>query len=429
MFLQTVQNKSSRVLGAAVVIIFLAFPVLILLVSSGGSAPFHVAALMGLVCLSIRRPRLPRKPGADERLACLGYAAFTVAVLISLVETGFARGAVRELDVLLRPLWAIPILYLLIRVRTAPALLWFGVSAGAVAVGSSALYEYFTVDNFFRADGSTSAIHFGNTGLLMGFISAVGIPFFRQMGKPWLVIPVLALVFGLLASLLSGSRGGWVALPALAVLLLWHLRRVGYRRVPWIAAAILVVGVGVFLTLPQVGVTDRVEIAVTEYNQYTEKPIEHGDTSVGVRLALWSAAWDMFLENPIFGGGIGYSFNGYLQEQVDMGYYHPSLAHQTMPHNVLLDTLALQGLVGLAGLLMIWSALGIVFLKAAAEQGTELRTLGAAGLMLLVAYMHFGMTDSVMGYGPPLVFFSFYSVLLVYLIAESRVKMTTQGAL
>jgi hypothetical protein len=78
---------------------------------------------------------------------------------------------------------------------------------------------------------------------------------------------------------------------------------------------------------------------------------------------------------------------------------------------------------------MIWSALGIVFLKAAAEQGTELRTLGAAGLMLLVAYMHFGMTDSVMGYGPPLVFFSFYSVLLVYLIAESRVKMTTQGAL
>jgi O-antigen ligase len=417
------------VLGAAVAIIFLAFPVLILLVSSGGSAPYHVAAVIGLVCLSIRRPQLPRKPGADERLACLGYAAFTVAVLVSLVETGFAREAVRELDVLLRPLWAIPILYLLIRVRTAQALLWFGVSAGAVAVGSSALYEYFMVDNFSRADGSTSPIHFGNTGLLMGFISAVGIPFFRKMGKPWLVIPVTALVFGLVASLLSGSRGGWIALPALVLLLLWHLRRVEQRRVPWIAAAVLVVGVGFFLTLPQVGVTDRVEKAVTEFNQYTEKPVEHGNTSVGIRLGLWSAAWDMFLENPVFGGGIGHSFNAHLQEQVDLGYYHPSLVRQTMPHNVFLDTLALQGLVGLAGLLVIWGALGIVFFKAAREQGTELRTLGSAGLMLLVAYAHFGMTDSVMGYGPPLVFFSFYSVLLVYLIAESRVKMPKQGAL
>lgn len=180
MFSQAKRNTTPWLLNDIVSIILIAFPVLILLVSHGGSAPYYVAAVIGLACLAIRRPRLPRALGADERLTYLGYAAFTAAVLISLVETGFSYEAVRELDVLLRPLLAIPILYLLIRVRTAEALLWFGIAAGAIVVGSSAIYEYF---NYVRTDGSTSAVTFGNTALLMGMISAVGVPYFRKFGK------------------------------------------------------------------------------------------------------------------------------------------------------------------------------------------------------------------------------------------------------
>lgn len=412
-----------RLLNAIVSIILIAVPTLILLVSSGGSAPYHIAAVIGLVCLIIRRPALQRPLGDDEKLACLGFCAFTAAVLISLVDTGFARDAVRELDVLLRPLWAIPILYLFIRVRTAEALLWFGVALGAIVCGLSALYEFLVTDDFRRADGGTSAIIFGNTALLMGIISAVGAPYFRKSGNLYLIIPVAALLLGLLASLLSGSRGGWIALPALILLLLWHFRRVGYRKASLIAAVVLPLAIVSALALPQTGVTDRVETAVTQYNQYFEDPAEHGDTSVGIRLELWRAAWNMFLEQPVFGGGIGKSFNVYLNGQVALGRYHPDVVVQTMPHNVFLDTLALQGLAGIAGLLGIWGALGIVFARAAREQETELRTLGVAGLALLFAYFIFGLTDSVMGYGPPLVFFSLYSALIVYRIAEARQKV------
>lgn len=410
-------------LSVVVAIILIAFPTLILLVSSGGSAPYHIAAVIGLVCLAIRRPRMPRELGADERLACLGYAAFTAAVVISLVETGFSRDAVRELDVLLRPLWAIPVLYLLIRVRTAEALLWFGIALGAIVVGLSALYEFLSTDNFRRADGGTSAITFGNTALLMGIISAVGAPYFRKFGNLYLIIPVAALLLGLLASLLSGSRGGWVALPALILLLLWHLRRVGYGPAALITAVVLTVAIVSALALPQTGVTDRIEVAVMNFNQYVEDPVEHGDTSVGIRLELWRAAWNMFLEQPVFGGGIGKSFNAFLQDEVALGNYHPDVVVQTMPHNVFLDTLALQGLVGIAGLIGIWGALGAVFVKAARERETELRMLGTAGLAVLVSYCLFGLTDSVMGYGPPLVFFSLYSALIVYLIVEARQKL------
>ena len=420
MLAQLGRDSRPGILYVIVSLTLLAIPVLLLLVPSGGSTPYHILAVIGLACLAIRRPEMPRALGADERLACWGFAAFTAAVLISLLETGFRKDAVRELDVLLRPLWAIPILYLLIRARISEGLLWFGVALGAIAVGFSGLYEYMIADRYIRVDGATSAIHFGNTALLMGTISAVGVPYFRKFGTLYLLIPALALTLGLLASLLSGSRGGWVALPALILLLLWHFQRIGYKKTSLITAIVLVIGIGSALFLPRVGVTDRIELAVTEFNQYWEDPVEHGDTSVGVRLALWHAAWNMFLEQPVFGGGIGHSFNAYLKEQVALGNYHPTLVRQTMPHNVFLDTLALQGLVGLAGLAGIWGALGVVFVRAARERGTNLRMLGTAGLALLGSYFLFGLTDSVMGYGPPLVFFCLYGALIVYLLAEAR---------
>jgi len=409
-------------LNAFVTLVLIACPALILVASSGGSTSYHIAAFVGLVCLAVRRPRLPRALGEDEKLARVGFFAFTAAVLISLVETGFSREAVKDLDVLLRPLWAIPIMYLFVRVRTSEALLWFGLALGAVVAGSSALYESIITDHYVRADGATSAIIFGNTALLMGTISAVGVPYFRKLGRLYLVIPALALIFGLMASLLSGSRGGWIALPALVLVLLWHFWREGFRRASLIIGMLLIGCIGLSLSLPQTGVSDRAQEAVVQFDQYVADPVEYGGTSVGQRLELWRAAWNMFLEKPFFGGGIGHSFNTFLKEGVALGHYHPNSVVQTMPHNVFLDTLAMQGLVGLAGLLGIWGALSVVFTKAVREQDTDIRILGMAGLMLMVGYFMFGLTDSVMGYGPPLVFFSLYSALIVYRISEARLR-------
>ena len=150
------------------------------------------------------------------------------------------------------------------------------------------------------------------------------------------------------------------------------------------------------------------------------------DVSVGQRLELWRAAWSMFLEQPVFGGGMGRSFNRFLREGVAAGEFHPATAVQTMPHNVVLDVLALRGLVGLIGVIALWGALAQVFLTAARQPEMEARALGTAGLALLLGYAVFGLTDSVVDYGPPLVFFCLYSALLVHLIGQARLA---RGAL
>lgn len=414
------------IISAFTLLVLLAFPLLILLVSSGGSAPYHVAALLGLICLATGWPAMPRALAADEKLACMGYTAFTVTVLISVADTGASRDAVRELDVLLRPLWAIPVLYLFIRTRPPEGLLWFGVALGAMLAGVNAFYEIFLADHPVaadqpvRAEGGTSAVTYGNTALLMGIIAIVGLPYFRKLGSVYVAVPVVALLLGMLGSFLSGSRGGWLALPALVLLLLWHFWRLRYRRSAVVAALVLTGITGLAVLLPQTGVHDRIELAIIELDQYRQDPVTHGYTAVGLRLELGRAAWDMFLQQPLLGGGIGNSFNAFLIEGIAAGDYHPVTAIQTMPHNVMLDVLALQGLVGMAGLLALWSALGVVFVKAARDPEVRLRTLGTAGLALLLSYVLFGLTDSVMAYGPPLVFFCLYSALIVYLITEAR---------
>lgn len=402
----------------------IAVPVFILIVPHGGSIPYHLAALVALFTIILRYPRLPRAITNEERIAFTGYAVYGATILISLVHTNFAKEAVGDLDTLLRPLWAIPVIFLFIRARLPEGILWFGLAIGAAAAGINAIYEHLTADQYVRAGGATSPVSYGNIALAMGFMTALAIPYFKRHGNAYIAIPLVALLLGLIASLLSGSRGGWIALPALLFMLVWNYWPSQYRRFAVTSVLGLLLATVIVVLIPQSGVMDRVNDAVTSAELYFEDPEEHGGSSVGQRFELWRAAWNMFLEKPIFGGGIGHSFNDYMREHVAAGEYHPATAVQTMPHNTLLDTLALRGLVGLASLLILWGTLAYIYIAAIRTGNMSLRMLGMAGLTLIVSYLFFGLTDSPMEYGAPLVFFSFYSALIVYAIANARLTLT-----
>lgn len=401
---------------ASVVIVLLVVPTLILLVPHGGSVPYHILVLVALLW---RHPPGWRSLRREEQLACIGYAAFTMTILISLVDTGFREEAVKDLDVQLRPLWAIPLLFLFVRTQPREGLLWFGLAAGAILAGLNSIYEVAEAGRYIRTDGATSAITHGNTAFLMGVMAAIALPYFHRLGRPYALLPIGALVLGITASLLSGSRGGWVALPFLLLFLVWRYWQPQYRRLAIAGAASLGIIAAVAASVPQSGVHARIDEAASNVAQYMENPSAGARTSVGTRLELWRAAWDQFTERPMLGGGIGHSFKFFLREGVEAGVYHQTSGVQTMPHNVLLDTLALRGLTGLAGLLALWGTLAWVFVTAARTASPDRRQLGIAGLAMLLGYGLFGLTESVMHYGPPLVFFCLYSALIVHLIARS----------
>lgn len=421
-------SMHERALRASVIAIVVAVPPLMLLVPIGATELFVLAALAGIVAMMRAHGDVHRAFGADERIAALGCIVFTATVLFSVAEQGFAYPAVRELDVLLRPLLAIGVLFLLTRTRPPEGVLWFAMAIGAVLGGIYAIYEVLIIEAQSRAQAAAHPIVYGRTTLGMGFIAAIGLPYFRQLGRGYALIPCAALLLGLVGSFLSGSRGAWIALPVLLPLLLWQHWRPGYHHFAVIGAIALLALSVVLFAIPETGVQKRYQTAVEQVQRYLEDPAEHGGTSVGMRFEMWRGVLHAFVQHPVSGVGMGERFNAFLTRGVEAGTYHPAMKRVSMPHNAYLQVLVARGLIGFAGLLALWLALGYVFWNATRhESGSTLRTLGVAGLCLLALYLVGGLTHSVMDYGPPLMFFCMYSMVLVHLIGRARLGRNNES--
>ena len=104
-----------------------------------------------------------------------------------------------------------------------------------------------------------------------------------------------------IALLLTFSRSGWLMFSS--VLLLF-----GLLRSPKLLLVALLAGFLAYFAVPRVqtrisGITDP-------------------DDSAKLRLVSWNRAWQIFLENPVFGVG----FNLYRPAQERLGFFDPSLS-------------------------------------------------------------------------------------------------------
>ena len=116
--------------------------------------------------------------------------------------------------------YGLALVALLAVVRAAPvstAFLRWGCWAGAAGAGLLAAWQWWAHDGD-RASGYTNAIQFGNLALLLALWSWVWSrhetrPLLRWTGR-------VAMLLGGLASVASGSRGGWVVAPVLVFLVL-----------------------------------------------------------------------------------------------------------------------------------------------------------------------------------------------------------------
>ena len=137
---------------------------------------------------------------------------------------------------------------------------------------------------------------------MLGFLSLVQ----HQLGKrdraPVLILKIFGLLVGLYLSVQSDARGGWIAFPVL--LFIWWLSH--NPKNSWLKH----LGRNLFILLVAllgyelIGmVQHRMDLIYQDLAEF-----QHGnkDTSIGIRLQLWHAAWSLFSENPVFGVGPGW---------------------------------------------------------------------------------------------------------------------------
>jgi O-antigen ligase len=349
----------------------------------GGLLPFGLC-LLGSSLLAFGTLRCGAR-AMGQPLRWMTWLALVVMAM-ALVSVALFEHGLRDVDNRSRFIvlpWAAIWAYSL---RPRLVWLWWGALAGIAGALALALWQ--VLDGAPRAEGWTNAIVFADVVLVLMMLAV----FCRPHGR-WPLL-VLALLAGCVTIVLSGSRGVWLGLLCLLVVVAWNARwRNGRSRLLVLSGA-AVLAATLVLTVP--GLSRQMRLVEL---QSDVQRMEHGDvdSSAGARLELWHVAYEEFLAHPLTGIGIGH-FDDAMRAQpacrADPGLEYCNLGHA---HNDLAEWSATQGVPGLLLLVGVYGLPLLLLLRLHRARGPSPRFRGAAaaGAMVVIGYVLCGMTQSM----------------------------------
>lgn len=385
------------------------FPALSVGVANG----YSMAAIFLLVVALAATPQWWGKPVAPRSVWWL-VGAFLLMAAIWQIDGLRSDGGWRSTDKPIKFVLVLPCLFFLLRFPPRQAWLWAGIACGAIAAGLRGLYEIIWL-HLPRAEGAINAIQFGDLSLLLGLMSIVGLMMWRppQRKGAWAVLLAVGAALGLLGSLLSQARGGWLALVLLVPVMVLVKSRFLDRRLLLISGLIAMLLGTALIAVAARQLGERLDRARQEVEVY--ETTGNAESSVGQRLAHWKAAWSMGLEKPLN----GWSQQGYEEEKKRMvaaGLVHPYVLQFSHAHNEFLDVFAKRGLVGLAALLVLYFTPLLVFWPkkghAATASSTAIVPLQLIGALIPVGYIGFGLTQGFLGHNSGTMFLLFMTALV-----------------
>ena len=414
-------NSINKFIAASAVIIF---PASVLGMDKLHGLVFIVIFLLGLwLLVSDYKNIFPLLKEEKYFFLSLSIVMVTVIITTLLNNTDMARA-----DRFIALIMAIPIYLYFKRYLVDEQYLWIGLVFGALIAASIAVYQMFWLPKAWpwRATGAVNAIIFGDLALLMGVMALASMGWFKEQRQWIVIIPAIAVAAGLLASGLSLVKGAWLALPFLFLLVVWYASNRLKQKVTLLGLTLILLIVGSLYFTPQTGVQNSITDSLTNLDQYLDSQDvndETRNTSVGIRLEMWKAAWIIFKENPVVGGGWG-DYMSKVQVLVDNGVVNKGAAKFYHPHNQFMSALAKGGLLGFLAISILFIFPAIIFYRSIshnASVGTQ--GVALAGLTLVVGYVCFSLTESILERSRSIIFFSFYLAVLMSQLLASHQKI------
>lgn len=401
-------------LGLTSVSVFL-FSALALSVSSGYSLGALVL-LLASASLLWRRP-FPALNKADRHIIAILILYFSVYT----ANMVFHHDPMRELDLPLRALLAIPVLLLLLAYPPKAAAWWSGIAVGAIGGTSLALWQFLIQDMSRPTAATSNAIHYGNVSMLLGLLSMCGIGWARQQrfAKTWTVLLIVGFLGGVTGSILSGSRGGWLALPiCCAIYALVHLNKLNLRTM-LVSTCILIALTSSAFLLPHSPVRERTEAAIIELQSMDKDPYAIY-TSTGQRLQMWSSAFYLFQRHPV----VGLGRTGYLEGKAELmaaGKITNAIVDYTNAHSDYVDALVKRGIIGLLCMLALLLVPLIAFTRAL-RSSPAARPYALSGIVLSASYLIFGLTTTSLTLNIGIMMLTFPMVILWSMLRDQQRK-------
>ncbi|MBA3581035.1 MAG: O-antigen ligase family protein [Gammaproteobacteria bacterium] len=415
------------------------FPFGVVLVKSAASTCLLLGSIMGFLCWLASYPQSSPRLSKQQRWIAFALLAFVSVAILAFILGEPAQQGRRELSRFLRFLAFVPLAILWWQIKPSRAWLWWPIVLAPFVLTEVAIYQVFfkyqqelttilqttSYQNYLqflgqiRAQGATHAILFGDLSLMIGVMALGAWPYFSQYKQHthrgvrllrWL--PLVSVLMGVSASFLSGSRGAWLAIPVLLGLGIWMSWNWFARWQRNAIIAMLSIGLLLVVTLPSLSVVKRVELAIHEVETYQPGTTA---TSVGMRIEMWRFAWSLFKESPLHGVGVGV-YAERAAVAADQGLINKRIGHFSHPHNEYLFVMASRGLLGLIVLLAVFVVPAFIFWRYR-QKSWEHQGVAFAGLVVVLGYMIFGLTEAIFARTIPIGTYTFYLALISYYLS------------
>ena len=153
----------------------------------------------------------------------------------------------------------------------------------------------------------------------------------------------------------------------------------------------------------------------------------NADTSIGVRLQLWKAAFHLIAENPVFGVGAA-GFGRAMDGLSASGLITPIAAGlgKGEVHNEILAHTVRFGIFGLASIMAVYFVPFVIFLRAARSKVHQQNVAAMMGMSVTLGFFVFGLTVETFDLKMTA---AFYSLTVAVLLAiATHDKPTSAGA-
>ena len=409
----TKQNWLATLINFTVTLFFLsifivkggynAAPVLLMLISLG----YGVYTLIKKSLLNLSKV---------DKWLIYSYLFYFLTFVLSLCING---GKMRDLDTASRVVFLIPVLLLLLKYPIKTCVLSYSIPLGGIVSVCIALYDKFILN--LNPDQNPRIMHIqgGDISMSLGIFSLIIALYAYQKREVKLtVLSVIGGLCGIVGSLLSTARGGWIALPLLLIIILWIYRHSLSKRFFLTFFGIIAVASVGISQMPNNRIIERIDVARKDIQLYLDN--NDGNTSLGARFEMWKSAIAMAKEKPLFGWGIQGATEKRKQETKEK-IATGNIGQFTHAHNQYLDDLSKRGIVGLLALLAVLFIPLRTFMKNLKTANNEIKLIATLGVAHILSVMVYGLSQGFLVHNSGTIFY-FFLTIVFYTAIRTRQK-------
>ncbi|MGR5152153.1 O-antigen ligase family protein [Photobacterium swingsii] len=409
-------------------IVVAAFPILCLSYGKGYNLAAILLFLASLCLLFVKSEDKTNLQILKDSRVQMVISAFVLYFSLFVLSVVMKNGDFSEVDMPSRVILSIPVL--LAAIKHPPKVNWVmnGFVIGAIAAGCVALIqiEYLGLPRAFWGNDSIywlkgyMAIQSGNMAMSLGVISLVICVYYFKCNKCFLAFfAVVGAMLGILGSLLSGSRGGWVFLPIALIYLVYANRDVfSLKKISLLIISVLFIGFTAIQLNPDIA--SRISHSIQNVQDYASN--KNTDTSIGDRFQLWESAINSFSHYPILGAG--YKERLVLRKEfAESGAINQTIGNNdTHSHNQYLEDLSVRGTLGFLALLGILFTPIYIFNKNNNNSNLEIQAINQCGIISIIMMLGYLLSQAMFRHNSGIIFYSIVTVIFLALSINNSKK-------